>query len=664
MNLVRGLSFRGKLLLVVATTSFVTLLLALSSLIAYDVISSRQAMRRDLTGLAEVVGANSEAALAFGDARSAEEYLASLRVRPNIMAAALYAQDNTPLAVYARSDRVSAIPPARSQPEGIRETSGRIEMMRTIRKDGDVVGRVYICSDTREIQDRMVQSGLIGLLVMVASGLVGLLLSARLQHLVSDPVMALARAARLVSTKRDYSIRVENSAQDELGTLTQHFNDMLEQIQTRDADLQAIQEELEVQLREMQEQIEQRRRAEKALSESEEQLRQSQKMEAIGLLAGGVAHDFNNLLTIICGFSQMALLKLGAGHPVAESISAIKDAGDRAAVLTRQLLAFSRKQVMALRPMELDGVVVNMNKMVKRLLGEHIEVVVIPGMDGARVMADPGQIEQVILNLAVNARDAMPQGGKVTIETADLTVAGRGEGGLPFAEGSRCAVLSVSDTGVGMDETTRARIFEPFFTTKGVGKGTGLGLSTVYGIVHQNGGHITVESAPGTGTTFRIYLPLHDAPAAEPSVQLIANEERGGSETILLVEDEAMVRRFTQETLEHNGYHVIQAAYGSEAVAIFEKSPDAFHMLLTDVVMPQMNGREVAKRIVELRPGLPVLYMSGYVGMGIIEDGLFDPEMNFIQKPFGADALLHRVRQLLDRSRGNSWDDRSASAVR
>jgi len=664
MNVLRNISFRGKLLLVVAATSFVTLLLACSALIGYDVISSYSAMRRDLAGLAEVVGVNSEAALVFGDARSGEENLASLRVRPHIMAAVLYVQDGTPLAVYSREGQATTPPPGRPQFEGIRETSGRIEMMRTIRKDGDVVGRVYICSDTREIQDRMAQSGLIGLLVMVASGLVGLLLSAHLQHLVSDPVMALVRAARHVSTKRDYSIRVETSARDELGTLTQQFNGMLEQIQTRDADLQEIQTELEVQLRELQEQIEQRQRAEKALNDSEEQLRQSQKMEAVGLLAGGVAHDFNNLLTIICGYSQMAVAKLGAGHPVAETLSAVKDAGDRAAVLTRQLLAFSRKQVMSLRPIELDGIVLNMHKMLKRILGEQIEIVVIPGLDGARVMADAGQIEQVILNLAVNARDAMPDGGKVTIRTADLTVAGDGDGGPPFGAGGRFVVLSVSDTGVGMDETTKARIFEPFFTTKGVGKGTGLGLSTVYGIVHQNGGHITVESAPGTGTTFRIYLPLHDAPAAEPSVGLVANEERGGSETILLVEDEAMVRRFTQEALEHSGYHVIQAAYGSEAVAIFEKSPDAFHLLLTDVVMPQMNGREVAKRIVELRPGLPVLYMSGYVGMGIIEDGLFDPEMNFIQKPFGADALLHRVRQLLDRSRGNSWDDRSASAVR
>jgi two-component system cell cycle sensor histidine kinase/response regulator CckA len=380
----------------------------------------------------------------------------------------------------------------------------------------------------------------------------------------------------------------------------------------------------------------------------EAQLRQSQKMEAIGQLAGGVAHDFNNLLTAINGYSGLALQRIDDNHPLKGYLEEIRKAGDRAANLTRQLLAFGRKQILQPLAINLNDVVTEMNKMLRRLIGEDIQfnAKLDPALN--KIKADPGQIEQVLVNLIVNARDAMPQGGNLTIETLGVDLnedyASRHVAVAP----GRYVMLAVSDTGTGMSEDTRARIFDPFFTTKGEGKGTGLGLSTVYGIVKQSGGSIWVYSELGHGTTFKVYLPELATSPQKTEVVTVESPMPRGSETILLVEDEDVVRGLARKILEHAGYRVLEASRGEEAVRLCLERAGPIDLLLTDVVMPETSGREVADRLTELLPGLRVLFMSGYTDEAIVHHGVLDSNVEFIQKPFNPAALAMKVREVLD----------------
>jgi PAS domain S-box-containing protein len=379
----------------------------------------------------------------------------------------------------------------------------------------------------------------------------------------------------------------------------------------------------------------------------EEQLRQAQKMEAVGRLAGGIAHDFNNLLTAITGYSDLTLRQLPEESALRRSVEEIKKAGERAAGLTRQLLAFSRKQVLQPVVLDLNEVVRETEKMLRRLIGEDVELraALEPGLGSVR--ADPGQVEQVLMNLAVNARDAMPRGGKLTIGTENVYLdEGYADYHVSVAPG-RYVMLAVSDTGTGMDDGTLSRIFEPFFTTKDQGKGTGLGLSTVYGIVKQSGGYIWVYSEVGQGTTFKIYLPRLDAGAEGYRQTPEPAEGLGGTETILLAEDDKMVRAMTRLILSDHGYRVLAAANGAAALSICERTEEPIHLLLTDVVMPGMSGRELADRLARLRPEMKVLFMSGYTDDAIIHHGVLDEGVNFLQKPFAPDALTRKVREVL-----------------
>jgi len=381
--------------------------------------------------------------------------------------------------------------------------------------------------------------------------------------------------------------------------------------------------------------------------ELEEQLRQAQKMEAVGRLAGGVAHDFNNLLTVINGYSDIAIGRLSAEDPLRLNVEEVRKAGERAAGLTRQLLAFSRKQVLQPKVIDLNEIVSEMEKMLRRLIGEDIvlRAELRPGLGS--VKADPGQVEQVLMNLAVNARDAMPCGGRLTIGTENVYLdEGYAAHHVSVAPG-RYVMLAVSDTGVGMDEETLARIFEPFFTTKEKGKGTGLGLSTVYGIVKQSGGHIWVYSEAGRGTTFKIYLPRVDAGAREHRPAAESAEGLTGTETILLAEDDELLRNLARIILSDYGYRVLAAKNGAAAISIFESTEEPIHLLLTDVVMPGISGRELADRLTRLRPETKVLYMSGYTDDAIVHHGVLDEGVNFLQKPFTSDALARRVREIL-----------------
>ena len=381
----------------------------------------------------------------------------------------------------------------------------------------------------------------------------------------------------------------------------------------------------------------------------EEELRQAHKMEAVGRLAGGIAHDFNNLLTVIGGYSELLLRRFDPGDPARHEAEAIMTAANHAAALTRQLLAFSRRQVLQPKVLDLNTVVSEMGRMLRRLIGEDIELVTAldPLLD--RVSADRGQLEQVLLNLAVNARDAMPQGGRLTLETANMELDEADARPHVGVAPGRYVRLLVRDTGIGMDAATASHLFEPFFTTKELGHGTGLGLATVYGIVAQSGGHITADSTPGRGTTFTIYLPqlAEGVEAAEPVVA--PAQLRTGSETVLLVEDETGVRGIVQEILRSTGYIVLAASDGNEALRISGQHEGPIHLLLADVVMPGLSGPALVSRLASRRPEMRVMYISGYAEDAFVHHGLLDPGVVFLEKPFTRETLARKVRETLDR---------------
>jgi signal transduction histidine kinase/ActR/RegA family two-component response regulator len=383
----------------------------------------------------------------------------------------------------------------------------------------------------------------------------------------------------------------------------------------------------------------------------QEQLVRLQKLDAIGRLAGGLAHDFNNLLTVIGGYSDLLVSDLDAGNPLHRHAAAINNAAARATALTRQLLAFSRKQVLQLKVLDLNAVVTTLEPMLRRLIGEDIRLVVGLAPTLGRVKADPGQLEQVLLNLVVNARDAMPQGGTLTIETTNVegrALVAHRQASVPPGAYVR---LAVRDTGVGMDAATRSHLFEPFFTTKAPGQGTGLGLSTVYGIITQSEGHIEVDSEPAQGATFTIYLPRVEEAIEAGQHDRTRPETPRGRETVLVVEDDASVRGITRAMLELHGYRVLEAGSGEEALEICEGPEGPVQLLLTDVVMPGMSGPEVAQQLTRVHPELKVLYMSGYTDDAILRHGVPELSPAFVQKPFSAETLGWKVREVLEASR-------------
>jgi PAS domain S-box-containing protein len=380
----------------------------------------------------------------------------------------------------------------------------------------------------------------------------------------------------------------------------------------------------------------------------ERQLEQARRLEAVGRLAGGVAHDFNNVLTAISGYADLVLMDLAANDPVRQDVEEIKKAAGRAASLTRQLLAFGRRLTMQPRVLNLNELVENLSKMLRRLIGEDIELVEVLEPELGNIQADPAQVEQVIVNLVVNARDAMPQGGRLVIETSNVSLDEEYAKRHVDVQPGRYVLLTVSDTGIGMDEETKAHIFEPFFSTKG-GEHTGLGLAQVYGIVKQSGGHIWVYSEPGHGTTFKIYFPRVDAPVERPLSEAETRVNLGGTETVLVVEDDDLVRDLACSVLRRFGYAVLEAKSPGDALLISERHQGPIHLLITDVIMPGMNGRELAERLSSLRPGLRVIYASGHPDNVIAARGLLEPGIDFLPKPFPPESLLRKVREVLER---------------
>jgi PAS domain S-box-containing protein len=381
----------------------------------------------------------------------------------------------------------------------------------------------------------------------------------------------------------------------------------------------------------------------------EDRVQQSQKLEAIGRLAGGVAHDFNNLLTAILGYTELLLHGLPPGDPSREGLEEIKRAAERAASLTQQLLAFGRKQILQPTVVDLNALVHETQKMLRRLIPEDIEIRLELDPDTQPVRADPTQTQQVLVNLVLNARDAMPRGGVITISTGNDHLSRSEVRRLSDVRPGHYAVLTVSDTGCGMDAATLARVFEPFFTTKVQGKGTGLGLATAYGIVKQSGGHIEVESEPGQGTTFRVYLPVAEEGVPTVAVPQELTRTPVGTETVLLAEDEAAVRSLLRRTLEQKGYVVLEAANGKEALQLCREHDGPIHVLLTDVVMPHLNGPDLAKQVQLLHPDVRVIFLSGYADSAVLQRGLDQSQAVFVPKPFRPDTIVRMVREVLDR---------------
>jgi signal transduction histidine kinase/CheY-like chemotaxis protein len=453
----------------------------------------------------------------------------------------------------------------------------------------------------------------LGLLSVLAGGTLVFLIS----HTFTRPLSNLVSGVRALA-EGNFDFPVHSIAYDEVGEVTTAFDRMRTNLQKTQAEQRQL----------------------------EDRLRQAHKMEAVGRLAGGVAHDFNNLLTVIRGNSDLLFDRTAADPSQRKYVEQIQKASERAASMTRQLLAFSRMQVLQPRVIDLNATVAEMNKMIPRLIGEHIEFSFLPGSRLAPVFADPGQMEQVFLNLAVNARDAMPTGGRLVVRTANVQISPSDAALRPPMSPGDYVLLSVSDSGQGMDAETKARIFEPFFTTKEAGKGTGLGLATVYGIVKQTGGFIWVEGEKGNGATFEIYLPSSQKPVAASEDAIKAKPIPRGTETILLVEDETGVRELASEFLKAGGYTVLEARDGSEALKLAANRAAPIHLLLTDMVMPHVNGTEVATNLLASRPDLRIIFMTGYAEFSP-QDGSRIPEAVVIQKPFSRQTLLEKVREVL-----------------
>jgi signal transduction histidine kinase len=528
------------------------------------------------------------------------------------------------------TDNTISIVPVNETTAGMRsdEPSGSISFTRLLRGwDGKPIAQLLVRKDSPEIPE-LNRSNERMLLMLFAFALVLLLLVyTGISRWVNQPLRKIMESL----TRNDLK-PVELMAEDrsEFGELARTIHKFFEQSDKL--------------IREMQE----RRATEEALRKSEEELRHSQKMEAVGRLAGGVAHDFNNLLTAIIGYAELISARPKTSPQIKQNAELILKAGEQAATLTKQLLAFSRKQMMQPKVIDLNELIIDMEKLLRRVIGERFELESQPAAQDGRVRADPSQIEQVVLNLGVNARDAMPTGGKLVIRTANIRLdAAKAKQILTSLPAGDYVELSVTDTGAGMDAETKSRIFEPFFTTKGPGKGTGLGLATVYGIVRQTGGGISVASEVGKGSTFSIYLPRENAPVDYTKDAAAPVSKSGNFETVMVVEDEEIVRELVCEVLEDQGYNVLCAADGHEALELVQKHDGKIHLLVTDVIMPQMNGHELAKKVSALRPDTKVLYVSGYSDNDIGDHGMLDPRFELLQKPFTPQTLARKIRDVM-----------------
>ncbi len=654
--ILKKLSIRGKLTLIGLVTTGMALLVASMVFVIHEVVSFRYSLVDSLTVQAEMVGSNCTAALAFNNRKDAAEILGNLSAAPNIVQAAVYAKNGSVFASYQRPGETESTALPSSPPEGHVFGVNRLTLVMPILLDRERVGSIYIRSDLREFYSRMRWYAGTIVLAFAGSLLLAFLLLSRLQKTITAPILDLVRLMGVVSRSKDYSVRSTVEQEDETGNLATGFNEMLSQIQSRDRELERYRDQLEkevilrtAELAKTNEQLQQELAERKR---TEDQLRHAQKMDAVGRLSGGVAHDFNNILTAIIGYGSILQMKMPDNDPLRRNVDEILASAARATTVTQSLLAFSRKQAINTLPVNLSRVIERVSKLLQRLIGEDITLVLKSSEGELIVVADSGQLEQVLMNLATNARDAMPHGGQLTIETGRVVVDERYRELHEYIKQGSYALITVSDTGGGMDQTIVPRIFEPFFTTKEVGKGTGLGLSIVYGIVKQHNGYIDVYSEPGHGTTFKIYLPLSEEEEKTAGDHHFPTREvRGGTETVFVAEDDASIRRLVRSVLAEAGYKVIEAVDGLDAIDKIRQHHDKIQMLLLDVIMPKKNGREVYEEAKKLMPEVKTLFMSGYTADIIRNQGLSYDGQEFVSKPISPRELLDKIRTILDRKR-------------
>gem|GEM_PF-1182112 len=780
MRVVKDISIKRKLICIIMLTSIVALLSASIAFGVYDMITLRRIMVRDIFMLSQIMGANSTAALAFNDPKAAAENLEAFKSNPHIVASCIYDSEGRVFASYLRSDMAGRHTLPALQHAGYHFGSDYLTMFGTVDLDNKPIGVICVQYDLEELNSRMLSySGIAIIIVLTVSGF-ALFMSSKLQRVISMPILSLAKTAKLISQEKRYSLRAEKYGQDEIGVLIDGFNEMLSEIQLRDAELERQRVLLEVQVEErtaelsganeeLLAEIQERTRAEEALRVAEKtfrnlletiqlvailldcegnvtfcndyllnltdwgkeellgrnwfdlfipdnkrekakmafssvikgkrevlysedsivtrggserliswnnavlhdlegkiagtasigiditeqknleaQLRQAQKMEAVGQLAGGVAHDFNNILQAIMGYGSLLLMKMNGDATMRHCVDQILEASKKAAEVTRSLLAFSRKQIMNPRPVDLNDIVRGIEKLLSRLISEDIEITISLTNKNVLCVADAGQIEQVLMNLTTNARDAMPKGGRLIIETGAIDLDDAFIRSHGYGKRGRFALLTVSDTGVGLKQDEIEKIFDPFYTTKETGKGTGLGLAMAYGIVQQHGGYINVYSELDQGTTFRIYLP---AAQIKEEIAIASSAEPppvGGSETILVVEDDEMLRELSKTVLTENGYKVILARDGQEAVEKFIDHRDAIQLAIIDMIMPKKNGKEAYSEMIKIRSDIKVLFASGYTCERIDALSLSKEELHFINKPVSPKQLLRKVREILD----------------
>jgi len=739
----RDRPIRHKVNLLIVAASVIALIIAGIGVVVYDLTTLQPRALRDLAAQAALIRINTTAALAFQDQRAATENLATLKAKREIASATLYGPDGRIFATYARARGGPGIHTAAHPPAGHTYQNNRLTISEPVQNEGQQLGWLAMEYNLPPLRSRLPQYGIIVGVVFLALSTVSLLLWRLLESSITDPLARLAEASKAVAQSKDRQVRAVKRADDEIGHLTDAFNEMLSTLQARETDLRESTGQLLAAMtvarmgswawevprgtiswsgREVQVFGEKGKPADATLASFlelihptdrsvveqglwraaetgqrceldfrvldpdghvrwlamrgqrtqddgnqpakvlglvmdttdrrrlEEQLLQSQKLEAIGRLAGGVAHDFNNLLTGILGYADFALKSLPENHAARVDIVEIERAGTRAAALTGQLLAYARRQMIAPKIVSLNELVGNLESLLRRLIGEDVDLETRCSRDLWRAQIDPGQFEQVIINLAVNARDAMPEGGRLTVETSNCTLDDSYVRQHPEVVAADYVMMAVADTGIGMDTATQIRIFEPFFTTKEQGKGTGLGLAVCYGIVKQAGGHLWVYSEPRRGTTFKVLLPratedLADAAAARP----VDHPSSQGHETVLIVEDEQVVRRLAVRALTEQGYNVLEAEDGLAALEVAQGHSGELQLLVTDVVMPGMNGKELADRLVAERPDLRVLYISGYAEHAVVRHGVLEEGIAFLSKPFDLAELGRTVREVLDK---------------
>jgi len=805
MNFLRDRSLRFKLTFIVMTTTCVTLLAALTGLAVFDRLSFRDHLCRQMLTRSTILANSSTAALSFQDHELGQEILSALSAEPSLGAAILYDEHGKVFAKYTRPGWQLPVPEGPLQRE-VTYGADHIEVVAPIVIGNHTVGFALLQSDLRRVEERYTWFVQVGLLVVIAAAGLGYLLSARLQRFIVQPILELAGTSRAIAAAKNYSLRARRHGNDELGQLVDGFNEMVSEVESRDAALRAAKEELESRIAErtrelfisnsrlkeevdanvrareesealqaklqhayefLQQEAEQRSAVQEALRRSEErfskafraspvplailtrasqrfvdvndrfaelagssreaiigqamfslplwtptetrarleqwladghalrnlecrvngrngeqhtallstesfqlgsepclllmtedisermnlegQLRQAQKMEAIGQLASGVAHDFNNLLTIIQGYTQLVLAMQPATGMAREALEKVTNATQRAAQLTGQLLTFSRKQIAKPRALDFNFVVRDVTGMLQPLLGEHVRLKANLGAALPAIEGDAGMLEQVIVNLAVNARDAMPKGGDLILTTFACEIDASYRHYQPLAQPGTFVCLQVSDSGCGMDAATLERIFEPFFTTKGVGKGTGLGLATAYGIVKQHRGWIEVASQLNVGTTFKVFLPVAQAVSSTHRSPSKSSGVKGGHELIMVVEDEPALRELFISVLRGFGYQVMEASHGKEALALWHRSTRKPDMLLTDMMMPEgVTGWELAEKLRGELPQLKVVYTSGYSPELFGSNVKLNERSNFLPKPFNPRTLAQTVRQCLD----------------